>query len=251
MLIVLTNDDGYEAPGLHAAFEAARPLGTVRVVAPRSERSACSHTITLRQPIGVERMHHAHYGEMFAVDGTPADCVRLAYAELVGEDIDLVLSGINRGANAGVDVYYSGTVAGAREAAILRIPAIALSQAVRGDVDLDWELARKATEFLLPKLLGEPLPAAGFWSVNYPCPIPTDWQERIRRVPVAGHAMPMEFVRRELDNGRRMEFTYGASYWLRAERGPSDYTAIRDGLVAVSSVPLMGVFGTGDHSVGS
>ncbi|MCO6436363.1 MAG: 5'/3'-nucleotidase SurE [Phycisphaerae bacterium] len=243
MLIVLTNDDGYEAPGLHAAYEAARRLGEVRVVAPRSERSACSHTITLRRPIAVERLRHDHYGEMYAVDGTPADCVRLAFAELIGEEIDLVLSGVNRGANAGVDVYYSGTVAGAREAAILRIPAIAVSQAVREDVDIDWHRAREVTKELLPGLLEEQLPAAGFWNINMPSPIPETWQERVRRVPVAGHAMPMKFNRREHKEGSLLEFTYGASYWLREERGPSDYTTIRDGEIAVSAVPLMGRFG--------
>src|SRR3972149_10306423 len=107
-------------------------MGKVHVVVPKSERSACSHTIALRGPITVQRRTHPVYGLSYAVDGSPADCVRLAVGTLVGGPIDLCISGINHGANAGVDTFYSGTVAGAREAAILGIRAIALSQARRG-----------------------------------------------------------------------------------------------------------------------
>jgi 5'-nucleotidase len=142
MTVVLTNDDGFEAPGLLAAFEALRGMDGVHVVAPRAERSACSHTITLKSPIGVERITHGGLGTVYAVDGTPADCIRLAFAALIEGPIDLVVSGINRGANAGVDTFYSGTIAGAREAAILGIPAIAVSQAVRRGVEADWRCRR-------------------------------------------------------------------------------------------------------------
>jgi len=83
MNILLTNDDGYEAPGLHAAFDALCDLGSVHVVAPATERSACSHAITLDRPITVERLQHDHFGIVHAVDGTPADCVRLGVGELV------------------------------------------------------------------------------------------------------------------------------------------------------------------------
>ena len=87
MNILITNDDGLEAPGLRAAFDAVRELGNVHVVAPKSERSACSHMITLWHPIAVEELRHSHFGTAFAVDGTPADCVRLAVAELINEPI--------------------------------------------------------------------------------------------------------------------------------------------------------------------
>jgi len=242
MNIVLTNDDGIDARGLEAAYNAVRELGTVNVVAPRSERSACSHTITLRTPINVERRHHPIYGVCFAVDGTPADCVRLAHASLIDEPIDLIVSGINHGANAGVDTFYSGTVAGAREGAILGIRSIALSQALRKEVELDWEATTKAARFLSHELVTEALEGPGFWSVNFPAPIPADPRRNVHRVPVAVHPMPMSFNRKEEEDGRMLRFDYGASYWLRDVTGPSDYSVIRDGGIAVTAIPLYGRF---------
>lgn len=242
MNIVLTNDDGYDARGIRSAYDALSSLGEVHVVAPKAERSACSHTITLRRPITVERIQHERFGVTFAVDGTPADCVRLAVAALVDRPIDLVVSGINQGANAGVDTFYSGTIAGAREAAILGIPAIALSQALRTDVEIDWDAARDAAAFIVKELASESLPGPGFWSVNLPAPIPRDPQDHVHRVPVAVHPMPMTFEKAEHDNGRVLEFDYGASYWLREVTGPSDYSVIRDGGIAVTAIPLYGRF---------
>jgi 5'-nucleotidase len=242
MNIVLTNDDGIDAAGLEAAYNAVRDLGTVVVVAPSSERSACSHTITLRTPISVERRHHSRYGISYAVDGTPADCVRLARASLIDGPIDMIVSGINHGANAGVDTFYSGTVAGAREGAILGIRAIALSQALRKEVPVDWSLTSKAAREVVFELVRETLEGPGFWSVNFPAPVPEEPRGRIHRVPVAIHPMPMTFDRQEADEGRRLSFGYGASYWLREVAGPSDYSTIREGGIAVTPIPLYGRF---------
>ena len=241
MNIVLTNDDGYDAAGLHAAFDALSGLGTVHVVAPKAERSACSHTITLRRPITVERRTHAGYGVSYAVDGTPADCVRLAVSALVVRPIGLIVSGINHGANAGVDTFYSGTVAGAREGAILGLPAIAVSQAMRG-TEPNWPAATEITALLIKDLLAEALPGPGFWSINLPSPIPPEAHKQVHRVPLAVHPMPMTFDRSESDDGKLMELDYGASYWLRDVTGPSDYSVIRDGGVAVTAIPLYGRF---------
>lgn len=241
MNIVLTNDDGYEAQGILAAYEALSGLGKVVVVAPNAERSACSHSITMRRPITVERRTHPNFGPSFAVDGTPADCVRLAFSALVEHPIDLVVSGINIGANAGVDTFYSGTVAGAREAAILGIKAMSFSQARRG-VDPDWNAARDACRFMAQELVTERLPGPGFWNINFPAPIPRDPKQHIRRVPIAVHPLPMSFDRSESDDGRVMQFDYGASYWLRDVTGPSDYSVVRDGEIAVTAIPLYGRF---------
>jgi len=240
--IVLTNDDGYDAAGLTAAYNALHDIGTVHVVAPRIEHSACSHTITLRSPITVERRAHARYGVSFVVDGSPADCVRLAVVGLVDRPIDLVVSGINHGANAGVDIFYSGTIAGAREGAILGLPAVALSQAFRQDVEVNWPAAGEVVQMVVKELMKERLDGPGFWSVNLPAPIPPDPRNHIHRVPVAIHPMPMRFARSEQDNGRLMQFDYGASYWLRDVTGPSDYSVIRDGGIAVTAIPLYGRF---------
>lgn len=240
--IILTNDDGINAPGLVAAYDAITDLGTVHVVAPSSERSACSHAITLRRPITVERVTHDHFGPSFAVDGTPADCVRLAFAALFEQPIHLVVSGINQGANAGVDTFYSGTVAGAREAAILGAHAISFSQALRREVKLDWSKASAAARTLAEELVDEELPGPGFWNVNFPAPIPDDPQNHVHRVPVAVHPMPLKFDRKEQDNGRILQFDYGVSYWLRDVSGPSDYSVIREGGIAVTEIPLYGRF---------
>jgi 5'-nucleotidase len=242
MDILLTNDDGHDAPGLATAFDALSGLGTVHIVAPRAERSACSHTISLSGPISVERITHERFGTVYAVDGTPADCVRLAMAELLEGPIGLVVAGINRGANAGVDIFYSGTIAGAREAAILGIPAIAVSQALRPDVETDWPSAGAAAGELVRDLLKEPLPGPGFWSINLPAPIPSDPQRHVQRVPVALDPVPLVFERSGLSDGRMMEFAYGRAYWVRDVSEPTDYSVVRDGGIAVSAIPLYGRF---------
>ena len=245
MNILLTNDDGCEAPGLAAAFDALDGLGTVRVVAPESERSACSHAITISHPITIEHLQHERFGPAVAVDGSPADCVRLGYATLIEEPIDLVVSGINRGANAGVDTFYSGTVAAAREAAILGCRAIAVSQAIRKGLETDWAATRDVTRYLIESLLEESLPGPGFWSINLPAPLPTNPAEHVHRVPIASHPMPLTFDRADTpdtEGSQVMKFKYGASYWQREVTGPSDYSVIRDGGIAISVIPLFGKF---------
>jgi len=241
MDILITNDDGFEAEGLAAAFEAVRDMGTVHVIAPVSERSACSHTITLRRPIAVQRVNHERFGPIHAVDGTPADCVRLS-PELLDRPLDLVVSGINRGANSGVDIFYSGTIAGAREACILGIPSIAVSQSLRSGIPTDWTAASHITSLLIHELIREKLSARGFWSINLPAPIPPDARNRVHRVPVASSPAPPGYERVNLEDGRMIEFKSASGYWVREDAGPSDYTVIRDGGISVSAIPLHGRF---------
>src|SRR5689334_16653821 len=121
--ILLTNDDGYDAPGLKALAEALEDFATVSIVAPNGEKSGAAQSLTLRQPI----VCHAKGERHWAVDGTPADSVIVALHRLLPEKPDLVISGINAGANLGENVYYSGTVGAAREAALHHIPAVAIS----------------------------------------------------------------------------------------------------------------------------
>jgi len=240
--ILLTNDDGFEAPGIRAAYEALAPIGSVQVIAPKRECSACSHRITLGRPMSVERIEHERFGSIYAVDGTPADCVRLGIYQLADVRPDLLVAGINRGANAGVDVFYSGTVAAAREGAIFGIKSIAVSQAVRIDVEIDWAAAARVTTLVTGLLLADSLPGPGFWSVNLPSPIPADAESRIRRVPPALGPTPLEFVRKERHDGRAMEFEYEAPYWERPVQMQTDYGAICNGDVAVSAISLGGRF---------
>ncbi len=243
MNVLLTNDDGYAAPGLAAAYETLLGLDvTVHVVAPITERSACSHAISLYEPISVTRITHDRFGSVYAVDGTPADCVRLALAELVEGPIDLVVSGINLGANTGVDTYYSGTIAGAREAAMLGIPAIAVSQAVRAGVETDWTAAGAISGVLVRELLRESLPGPGFWSINFPAPIPPEPQGHVHRVPVATEPVPLVFERGDPSDGDTTRFQYSRAYWTRKVSEPTDYSVVRDGGIAISAVPTFGSF---------
>src|SRR5947207_14366132 len=124
-LLLITNDDGVHAAGLQLLREALQPLGRVVVVAPTTEQSASSHAITIDRPL----RHVQHGSDVHSIDGTPADCVYLALFEprFLPRRPDVVLSGINHGTNLGTSVFYSGTVAGAREAALRGIPAIAFS----------------------------------------------------------------------------------------------------------------------------
>ena len=242
MNILLTNDDGYDAPGIRAMRVALSRLGTVQVIAPKTERSACSHMITLGRPIRVELLDQPDFGSIYTVEGTPADCVRLGVVELIDEPIDLVLSGINRGANAGVDLFYSGTVAGAREGAILGITSIAFSCAVRARFEIDWEAAGSLAAFVVEELMQEKLPAPGFWNVNFPTPLPAHARGHMHRVGVATQPMPMKFDRTVHDDGKLIDFTYGAPYWAREVPSPTDYSVLSDGGIAITPVPLAGSF---------
>lgn len=240
MNILLTNDDGYDAEGLAAAYEALCPLGRVNVVAPAAERSGCSHSISLHEPIMVERLDHPSLGIVYSVHGTPADCVRLALGELLREPVDLVVSGINRGSNTGVDTFYSGTIAGAREAAILGIASIAVSHAVRRDVPIDWKVATRVTTDLVRKLHSEKLPGPGFWSVNLPAPIPADPLNHLHRVPVAMEEIPLAFKQIGQTDGKVWTYEYGKVYWDRKVSEPSDFSVVRDGGIAISALSLVG-----------
>ncbi len=169
-MIVLTNDDGIEAPGL-AALEAAVTDENTVVVAPAGPMSECSHCVTTAKPIRVERLAERR----FSVDGTPADCVRLALQYVLpllkvpaSENIR-VYSGINAGANLGADVYISGTVAAVREAAFHGLAGIALSQYRRTAPDEEhWAAASRWAKRVLAQLQENPLGPGEFWNVNFP-----------------------------------------------------------------------------------
>lgn len=163
-LILVTNDDGVQAPGLAALADALTELGDVRVVAPEREQSASSHSLTLRNPLrAVELRAGVH-----AVSGTPADCVNLAVTRLLGRRPDLVVSGINRGANLGDDVFYSGTVAGAREGCFHGVPSLAVSLAVRDLADADFVHAAAYALRVARRVLRHGLPARTLLNLNAP-----------------------------------------------------------------------------------
>jgi 5'-nucleotidase len=166
MNILISNDDGYQAPGIVALYEALRDLGRVEVVAPEQNNSAKSNALTLHSPLYV---HQAANGFRY-VNGTPADCVHIALTGLLDYRPDLVVSGINNGANMGDDTIYSGTVGAAMEGYLMGIPAIAFSQTERGWKHLDAAAARART--MVQSLIEQQrVGSAAPWllNVNIPC----------------------------------------------------------------------------------
>lgn len=159
--ILLTNDDGIDAPGLKVLESAVKGLGDVYVVAPSQNRSAASHSFTLREPIKICEVKP----NWFSVEGTPTDCVLIAHHGLFKKTIDLVISGINNGPNMGDDVLYSGTVAAAIEGTILGIPSIAISY--RKD-QCNTQLAKKLITKLAKELLDKGLPKKTLLNINIP-----------------------------------------------------------------------------------
>ncbi len=164
--ILLTNDDGMDAPGLKVLERIAGQLSEdLWVVAPRVEHSGAGHSLTLHAPLRV----HRRSDRRFAVEGSPTDCVLVAISQLMQDHgPDLVLSGVNRGGNLGDDVTYSGTVAAAMEATILGVPAIALSQVTRDDHPVKWKTGAHHAVELIRKLIRQDWPSGVFMNVNFP-----------------------------------------------------------------------------------
>lgn len=161
MTFIITNDDGIDAPGIKALTQAVN--GKNIIVAPKNHQSGCGHQVTTNQPIQVQCRSEREY----AVDGTPADCTRIALTQ-IQQQPQWVLSGINAGGNLGVDVYISGTVAAVREAAMHGISAIAISHWIKKPLAIDWQVATKWTTRVLEELFDRPLPDRSFWNVNLP-----------------------------------------------------------------------------------
>jgi 5'-nucleotidase len=222
--ILVTNDDGYFSEGIVALAEALRPLGQVTIVAPQTEASAVGHALTLRRPLRLEPVRDG----VFAVDGTPTDCVNIAIAEVLDGPPDLVVSGINKGLNIGDDVTYSGTVAGALEGALLGYPALAVSLEFTNG-DWDFGPAAAAAAALAAELLAQPLPSRSFLNVNVP-------QGAIRgtRVTVQARRNHITKINKRIDPRGRAYFWIEEAQddWQPHDR--SDYQAIRDGFVSVT-----------------
>jgi 5'-nucleotidase len=164
--IVLTNDDGIEGPGLEMLHRCLQDAGQIVTVAPFQPQSGIAHRVTTRSPLRVEKIAQ----DRFSVDGTPADCVRIALKQ-IAPDTDWLVAGINPGANLGSDVYNSGTVAAAREAAILGCRAIAISQYIAKDCEVNWEITGLHAGSILKMIMAQDLPDAHYWNVNLPHPL--------------------------------------------------------------------------------
>ncbi|MCK4998195.1 MAG: 5'/3'-nucleotidase SurE [Anaerohalosphaera sp.] len=228
MHILLTNDDGIFAPGLGAIYERLKVLGDVSVVAPSEVKSGASHGVTLG-PLGCEKVDVEGRFVGFSVDGTPADCVKLGVMNLLDKPVDLVVSGINHGANVGVHVHYSGTVAAAKEGAFFGIPAIALSAAFEEHINI--EAAADHCLAVIRKLL--PLSGGDVINVN----IPRLCEGEPKGVRVVGHSTrgyDESYIAGEIDKGRQVYYYMWGDH--RDEGAVLDTTAILDGYITVTAL---------------
>ncbi len=229
--ILISNDDGINAKGLHALVSAVEGLGELWVVAPELEQSASSHALSLHRPLRIKRHEHERW---FSVDGTPADCVYLAVNHLMKDARPtLVLSGINHGPNLADDVVYSGTVAAAMEGSLLGVPAIAFSLATRRT--FEFEHATQFARALVKAALGSALPRRMLLNVNIPAYPPLKGYQVTR---LGRHTYGADVVEKEDPRGRKYYWIGGTGYEHVTEPG-TDVTAVHDEqLVSISPIML-------------
>lgn len=177
MKILLTNDDGIYAPGIYAAYRELIKHGDVTVVAPDSEKSSVGHGITLAHPVRQKKVQRKKKFFGYGVSGTPADCVKFAVDVILKRKPDIIVSGINQGPNEGCSVHYSGTVAGAREGALMGIPSIAAS--LDSFEKAEFEYAAKCIGRVLKFITKNDIPQGTFLNLNVPC-VPKDQIKGIR-----------------------------------------------------------------------
>ncbi len=211
MRILLTNDDGFHAPGLAVAEEIAREISDdILVVAPEGEQSGVAHSLSLNDPLRLREVSPRH----FALKGTPTDCVIMGVRRLMDRPPDLVLSGVNCGQNVAEDVTYSGTIAAAMEGTILGIPSIAMSQVYdffSGRGTIDWDCARTHAGAVLRRLIDAGIPANVLMNVNFPaCP-----PEEVRGVAVTMQGRRSTDIMRIEDRRDGRGYPY---YWISFQR---------------------------------
>lgn len=225
-LVLLSNDDGIEAPGLRALYEGLRPVGRLRVFAPAVDQSASSHSFSLRKPIRIRRLRPGWY----AVHGTPTDCLLIAHYGILKRKIDIVVSGINDSPNLGDDVLYSGTVAAAIEGAMLGMPAVAVSCLEPGrNLGPGIEFLRR----LLPMMQNGLLPPKTVLNVNIPA------GDRVRgvRVTTLGRRIYRDMAIRETLPDGGITYTIDGDMSFADEPG-TDFAAVYSGHISVTPLQL-------------
>ena len=226
MRILISNDDGYQAPGIVCLARRLGEVGEISVVAPERERSGASNSLTLRNPV---RARRAENGFIY-VDGTPTDCVHLAITGLLDPEPDLVVAGINAGANLGDDVLYSGTVAAAMEGRFLGLPAIAVS--LVGDQFQHYETAADVVVSLVRSLQTSPIPPATILNVNVP-DVPAEELSGFRVTRLGQRHRSEPVVRTHDPRGREIFWIGPAGPGQDAGPG-TDFHAVAGGYVSIT-----------------
>lgn len=229
-LILLTNDDGYEAKGLRTAREHLSRIGRVVVVAPDKERSATSHSLTVHRPLRQQRVER----NLYFVDGTPTDCVMVAVHAILTRKPDVLVSGINHGPNVGDDITYSGTIAAAMEGTLLGIPSIAVSQA--NWMKSDFKLAAKFTTKIVPLVVENGLPPETLLNIN----IPNSNKAGLDNYSLTrlGKRVFNDVIHEKLDPRGRKYFWIGGSPHILSQGKGTDLGALRRGLISITPLHL-------------
>ncbi len=230
MQILLTNDDGIFAPGLAAIYKELVKMGDVTVVAPDVSRSGASHSITYSRPLVCNKVDINGRFTGFSVQGSPADCVKLAVMQLHDGPIDLLVAGINNGANVGINVYYSGTVAAAMEGALLEIPAVAMSLAVEAPgVSGDFEKAAGYCTKILKKLM--PVKSGDVININIP-QLSKGEPKGVRVVPQSSKGFDEYYIRQKNEQGQTVFQLAGEPN--HTDETPSDTTSLVEGFITIT-----------------
>ena len=231
VLILLTNDDGIYAPGLRAMERELQRLGEVSVVAPATEQSGVGHSVTFLSPLVVKEIFDGDERRGWAVEGSPADCVKLGLFELCPRRPDLVVSGINGGLNAGINVLYSGTVAAAIEGAFFDITSVAVS--LEYDEHADFDRAAKWAAAIIEQVLKKKGDEPQLYNLNIPTSAVRRGQGQLRVVPMGVARYGEHFEKRTDPRGRDY-------YWATNEPPPqpskeeTDLTALKQGYITLS-----------------
>ena len=230
MRILLTNDDGILAPGIAALYRALQDLGVIEVVAPETSQSAVGHAITVLAPMAAHRVHVKGVFEGWSIDGRPADCVKLAMLELLDPRPDFVLSGINAGANTGINILYSGTVAGAAEGAFFGVPSMAISLEL--SENLDFERAARIARRVFEHYAASQPPPGTCLNVNIPA-LDAGWPRGIRVCPQGVVPMNDKYHKQIDPRGRPVFWLDGA---MPEQTGcpDTDLAAVMERYVAIT-----------------
>ena len=234
MNFLLTNDDGIRAPGLVGMYKALAKAGEVQVVAPETVQSATGHGITLSAPLLTEQVNVEGVFTGTSVAGRPADCVKVALAQIVKTPVDVVVSGINSGANVGINVIYSGTVAAAIEAAFLGKPAVAVSLLLRSGVVPDYDAAAAHTMKIIERLMaGGHLKGGQVVSINVPALKSGEQPAGVRLARQCTRPWVDAYEKR-LDPRGRAYYWNSSIFTLGPTEADTDVAALRDGYITVT-----------------
>jgi len=230
--ILIANDDGIYSDGIYALWEAMSEIGETTIVAPRTEKSAVGHSITIADPIRIEEISRSGGFKGFAVDGTPADCIKIAVGSLLPKRPDIIVSGINAGANVGGNILYSGTISAATEGTIRNIPSMAISlDSITGG---DLKGAKETAKIVVNEIIKNGLPQGTLLNVNVP---------NLDQKDIKGYKITRQgklYFKDSFD--RRVDPRGRIYYWMKGkivnnDKGKeSDGNALADGFVSITPI---------------